>query len=1118
MALPYQRLLRKEFQPLPHNTSQHSKNFIQKSSEPHDLVSLNQIRTNSQYNHVRMTHDKLYNLEKNGHIKIHQNKRGYNYVSLSELEKIVQQEKNEAITVVTVNTLETDIQYKHHNLHWNKTKLLIENGELEEVTTIRGFKAVTLTSLNSYLKRLQENATKYIPENDNKYISKDKFRESKKYKDILSRGFFDFALKNGVEYEKRNNTILLNIESFESFIAEFNTTWTPLQETALSLDTTEQILQEFIKMNNIKPLRLNRKILFNLSSFEVAFIEFSQEKQRIKEENEAAAQAESDAIKEKQLAKQLINLQQAIAMLQKAKIPIDNDSDCLSLCKASNITLVDFQEEICVSSDAIKELALKYVKVPVIDEEALRFCTTNNIELIILNELNFSLIEKFSFEAYKQQFYYSTEEAMFQLGVSVAVFKRIRKFLIKNEHILKPPLRGKSYYLKSTIGDLVKMQNTIFSDWLSPELAHKFFTVKMLDYYTLKMKRIERIEIPVLARNYAPTGRYLYNKKDVQNLHLEIERNQQFDSLDISAPALVLDIAINEIYNLQFQPTALKTAEIWFYFAKKELLEMNRSEHATRSYIKQFIFCTELLIQATADTKKEIFNFSSNEMNMYFMGPKDIPKDYKRIFYKFIQVLYNQLDNLAKSVGKKAFNINNVINITDIQIIKKRTKDIYPFSHYLQLYDYANDISFHKKKAIDDARKNIQGQNCSRYDSMWLFMLVNLNNPWNHGEITLLPSIDLSRTKIKSLDWLENNSIDLQDAKSILTQYSLWDSKRLKTGVQQNFHISSELLESFATAAAICKLRNDQENVPLIDKLIDFKTSSQKLKHTHKPYKEFFIGFNSDFRYENLKLARSIISYKHVILTEFLEPDDESLKHDRGHTEMESTNVYVQLPKEHVDFLSKQLFSRGFFGNVYHNLSNIFYGETKDRAVQTDRIVALKDRFGSALRIEGVSGVINELASEHNAVREIIYGLDTDAVASIFNKINCNTLTAKEKDYQCLNYPKGCLYPGRSCSKCPISIPTYLAVMRIVDNIMTTMHEIKNTFDGANTQERTVLANNFHQRLLDFGACISQFSEYDEEEVYNLISIEREDFISLLSSLPNYQQYISYQKRLGIEP
>lgn len=1077
------------------NTSQHLKNSTQKLSNPTDLITLNQVKVNPKYSHVRMSHERIQNLEKNGHIKIYRTDRGFQYVSLSDLEVIVQREKVESETLVKINELNTSSKYKHLNLHWDKTKALIQNGELVSATTIQGYQAVTLASLNEYLEKLS----------NDKYVAKEKLSQELK----LSKVLMKFALDNGVKHKVTGNVTLVNLKSLSVFINDFKDTWFSTEEIISKSKVTPHLFYKFTKTHRIKPLKLGTSHYYQYHTIKADLEHFYNEYQK----NEEILKNSREDKKAQSLIKNCVNLQQSILKLNNRDIYLNDEKDYISFIRSFDVEFIKYKDILYVKIDALNKIISSSVKVHLLNDAMLNFCQKNNIFVFTQDGTNLAFIKSELFDNFRDTFYYSTEESIKKLNTTITSFKNsINKTYINNKYVLKIGTE-KNYFFKETIIELVKKQQDYLSKWYLPKQAHKFINKKMLEHYSSIAKKIRTTEIFPLLRTVESQGKRLYNKEDVHNLLDELEKNKQFDSLDISSPAKVLEIAIDSIYNLQFESTASKTSDIWHYFIKKEALERNRSEIGTRSYLKQMIACTEILIKATSETQKEIFAFTSNEMNLYFMAPETIPKDYKRIFYKFITSLHKQLNELALTAGKKAFNINNVIKVQDFPTNKKE-KSIYPFSQYLELYDYANNIDYHKQKAIDDVRKNINQKNCTRYDSMWLFMIVNLNNPWNHEEITLLPTIDLTRTKVKNLDWLENNNIDLVDANAIFMQFRLWDSKRLKTGIKQNFHISSELLIAFATATAICQLRNEQEQIQDNNRLIDFKTAYQKLRHSHKPYTEFFKNFNSNFKYENLKLARSIISYKNLILTEFLEPDDESLKHDRGHAEMESTNIYVHLPKEHFDFLCKQLFSRDFLGNVYYNLSNIFYGHTQDRVEQTERIVALKKRFETILRVEGISNILNELSSEDNMVQEIIYGLDIGNVESLYNKINCNALPAKEKDYQCLNYQKGCLYSSRSCSRCPLSIPNYLAIMRIVDNILLTANEINSVFNTDNVQKKIVLSNKLHQYLLDFGSCIVRFSSEDKEEIYKIISIEREAFLALLTSLPNYQQFISYHEKL----
>lgn len=1076
---------------------------------------MNQISKNPAYAHVKMSHTKLHNLSNNGHIKIHKNNRGYNYISLKELERVVQQEETEENNLITLNVLDTDEKYKHLYLNWNKTISLIESKQLELKITISGYKAITKSSLENYLN---DSPIKTNLVTINKLLKEIKYTNNKF--ELISEKFLNYALNNGFEYEYDNKRHLINLDSLGSFVSIFKENWKTIEETVVKLNTTSELFNSFLKQNDIFKLNFSGVKYFNLSNTVAEFENWNRNKQKKAYETEMTKNLELQEQHQRQLNikfyKEHRTLECALNEIKKKKINIFNVKICEALFNANKYNLIKRDNELHIKLTDIEDFVSSFVSIPFPNDKQQSFITRTNIHTILLKEFNLAYININSFRDYSNIFYYSHKEAINLLNVSETVFNNIKKEYIKKENFFYYPSYQTFYYNNTIINNLIEKQKKVSSEWISAVEAFEFINKRMLDYYAVKVNRIRRKEIPVFMRSYSPTGRYLYNKNDIQNVTQIIEMNRQLESLDIRNPVNILETGINEIYKLLFPTYAKKSEEMWFYYIKKQVLEINRSVHGTWSFIKQLISCTEIVIKAVENKQNEIINFSSNDMNIFFMGPEHIPKDYKLIFWKFIKELHSKLLILTMDSNKKPFNLKNVYKYSEIPIKKKREKNIYVFPQYLQLYDYANDISYHKQKAIDDARKNILEENCNRYDSIWLFMIVNLNNPWNHEEITLLPSIDLSKTKITNFDWLEKNDIELEDARTILFQYRMWDSKRLKTGIQQNFHISNELLGAFATAAAICQLRSNGERHPLLNRLIDFKTSGQRLKNTHKPYKAFFNNFDASFRYENIKLARSIISYKNVILTEYLEPGDESLKHDRGHSNMETTNIYIQLPKEHVDFLSKQLFSRDFLGNVYYNFSNLLYGETNNRTLQTERIIALKERFENVLSIESISGVLNELSKERNSVREIIYGLDTGSAAALYNKINYNSLPAKEKNYQCLSYPKSCIYPGRSCARCPIAIPNLLAIFRVVDDLMVTIKELKRLFNVGSVHEKTVLSNKIHQHLLDFGSCISQFSEKDEDEVYRLLSIERNEFISFLTTLPNFNQYITFHERMGI--
>ncbi|MGQ7873487.1 hypothetical protein [Bacillus sp. 1A] len=1095
-----------------HNISQPLKSYTQQLNKPLDLISFNQVNKDQKYKHVKMSHEKLNNLEKNGFITTYEGTiPGAKYVSLSQLELLVKKEKQEAQTTITFNALNKSKEFRH--LRWSKVTKLVSEGELEFVKTISGFKAVTISSLKKYIKKIESSNSNDGFISTSKILTTYKQAHKILYTNVTT-SFLKYAMDNGVQYKKINDSILLDIKELENFLGAFNSKWIQRKEATQILKVSPTYLFKQSRKRKIKTLRLGRCIYYSRVFIESELTTLSLKRKQQKLIHLRKIE-ENKNIKELKNLGNKTSLSNALLFLKGKGVHINKEESLISLCLLLNIKILNAKttNQKLIYWKHLKKISNEYVPFSFTEPKITNYCKENNIPLVPINNSTSTLISKDNFQSLLSHFYYCKSDAQDLLNASNPAFQKIKKQYINTKYIFTIR-KSVSYFLKSAIDTLVLQQQEYFTEWMDWREAKKFINnPKMLQHYTSKNQKIKTIEAPLLIHPLIQPGRLLYSRRDVIHLAQELEKSIQFNNLGINNPYNVFELGVKQIYNLEFDSIASKAKKIWFDFVKKKLFESKKNEQGTRSYLKQLIACTNLIATVTSELKKEIFNFTSNELNTHFFGPDDIPKDYKKIFYSFITKLHSQFRELANSVGKKVFNLNNVLKVHN-EIKSKKCKDIYPFIEYLQLYDYANNINLHKQQAINDTRLNLKGLPCSRYDSMWLLLLVNLNNPWNHGDILNLPKVDLTMTEIKSLEWLEHNEITSKDVKSILIQLKLWDSRREKTNIQQNFHISSELELAFATAISICELRRNAESSTSQNTLIDLKTTSQRLKRSHKPYIEFFKNLHSDFYYENLKLSRSIISYKYTVLSEYTEPNEETIKYERGHSKQDTTNIYVHIPSEHLDFLCKQLFARDFFGNIYYNLSNILYGETKKRDEQTLRIINLKKRLGDILRTERISAILNELSNEKKVVDEIIFGMDTPLVKSIHDKLSCHNLQAKEKDYQCLNYPNGCVYPGRSCIRCPLSVGNHLAVMSVINKLKNSLYEISNTFDSSTTQEKTVIANQLNQNLIDFGACISQFTQQDANELYQLLSIEREDFLSFLAKLPNYEYYITYNPKL----
>ncbi|MCE0554167.1 hypothetical protein LQK80_19000 [Bacillus thuringiensis] len=129
----------------------------------------------------------------------------------------------------------------------------------------------------------------------------------------------------------------------------------------------------------------------------------------------------------------------------------------------------------------------------------------------------------------------------------------------------------------------------------------------------------------------------------------------------------------------------------------------------------------------------------------------------------------------------------------------------------------------------------------NRYESVWLYTLVHLNNAWRHWDCMQIPRINFEGTGIvDSIEWIQNHELSIEDAKKIIRKIQIKNLKHSKTGANRYFYCSEQLILPIAYAAVLCEIRARILN-PLSDSLIDFQSKNRQL--TSYPYKAFLIHF-----------------------------------------------------------------------------------------------------------------------------------------------------------------------------------------------------------------------------------------------------------------------------------
>src|SRR5699024_904811 len=142
-----------------------------------------------------------------------------------------------------------------------------------------------------------------------------------------------------------------------------------------------------------------------------------------------------------------------------------------------------------------------------------------------------------------------------------------------------------------------------------------------------------------------------------------------------------------------------------------------------------------------------------------------------------------------------------------------------------------------------------------------------------------------------------------KDAEYIVNQIRVkFSFKHAKNRKRRHFFCSEELVYPLTNAIAICELRiqviSTEESF-----LIDFYSSDiSMLSSTHNV---FFKYFKANIKFSSPKMNRTFISYMNDVIKKKTGRNPlEISKHIRNHSNFETTNVYIDIPQNHLDYIS----------------------------------------------------------------------------------------------------------------------------------------------------------------------------------------------------------------------
>lgn len=654
--------------------------------------------------------------------------------------------------------------------------------------------------------------------------------------------------------------------------------------------------------------------------------------------------------------------------------------------------------------------------------------------------------------------------------------------------LYKDDISGIIYFNKSDVLDLVELQKKEYAHlsktyYSKNEIIEKYPNL-IIDSIN-KLKRISKIVLPPLLtplfisgeKKWEMPGKYLYSKKDIDKFNDDIllrndiyNSGQNTDAFDEYKRRLT-------ILRIEFDERHKITEKVWFNYVE-EILKSSPDiqTYTSLNYINVLTNAAEGIKE---NIDKEIYNYTSNQLNILLLNNENIPRSAREHIYQYL-IFLEKVVTLNLKVNnslKRPYRIEKLINPRKLPRNSQEVK-IYSYEEYQNLFNYAINVEIHKQESIYSIQDYLEGKTdtktYTKYDSVWLYVLLHLNNAWRHSDCINIPRITLVGTEIKDLNWLLNNNISKEDAKKIIFRLKAADMIISKTGAERNFFCSEEVEVALATAIAICELRTrivDDTAETIIYKL-DSKGSLAK-----KPRSVFFKKFEDPaFSFQNRAMNRTLLSL--MIYIQSItgnSSDSEYIRILRSHVDFETTNIYITIPQERIDTIALQLFDRDMFGHIPQVLSELVFGKSNDETTVTKNINLIKDSFGDLYKVEEMARFLNNIhiiksqASQkfltenkeyESIVENIIRTMSKEEVNSLFQRTLTSQLSSKEKGYQCLVSESDCKFPGRTCTVCPLAIPNFYALSALIEGIFKKIDVIEKSLnEDLPVAEKTRLAN-----------------------------------------------------------
>ncbi|UOW66787.1 hypothetical protein [Paraclostridium bifermentans] len=726
-------------------------------------------------------------------------------------------------------------------------------------------------------------------------------------------------------------------------------------------------------------------------------------------------------------------------------------------------------------------------------------------------------VEKVESEMFKKVEGIEKEQAIKKLNLTPKKFyETIKLFDMKSEI---DTLTGRGYYKESDIEFILNQRE---------EFGKRYLTLDTIknEYGATVASKIRGFKAPALLhskdlKNSLELEQHrvlvIYDRVDAEKIASEISQNKLYHNIKGETHYDTFLIKLDMINELKYLKKSVYTKKKWFDYvygvlsvssAGKKTMKwkINGLVNASRAIdrmlcnynVKEIYQLTPRLINPTITASSESVSIAISQFSISVFKDVKIKLEESNIISKGYSI--NDLASPYERRNKEGNELGEI--------------DTYDFAEYKLLFNFLTDIDYHINKILrGDFYKNKDEAGKRVYPSIWLYLILHLNNAWRHGDVSTFPRIEIADLlydwNIDSIEWFKYNRLSLKQSNIITSRVIQKEFLISKTQMTGHFFCSDNLSPAFATVVVILDLYlNDMvifSSDNIYDPLMYFDSENDE-PSSYNIYK-FFEGSKLDkFEFKSKKMNKTVMNFVFSIVSKGENGNRtlEIVKQLRGHSNESSTLSYIKFNMEEIEFLTELLFRRGEFGYITEKLLDISGMSSQSIDKKSFAIEAINNNFGSYEKVEAVVGLASNFNRDKNKIVNMINNLTLDEVIDTLIDIYCGKLPSKEKDIQCLVSKTGCVNPKKECKLCAYHIPSLYALNSILNSLR---QDVGKYFAEKNIGTKMKLTASINNKVKVMGEAVSR---YGEEVVYNYLQISRNDFLEIYDNIPDTEDLYNY--------